>query len=527
MTDQELLAALRSRAGDSDSGAPQSDPTAEAVWGELYRRHVEAARAAALAIAPTLDPDDLVAEAFARVLRAVQRGSGPDDAFRAYLSRTLYTVAVDTARAAPRTTADADRIPDPRTGEDPVAAEFERSMIARAFAALPARFAEVLWYAEVEQRKPRDYAPLLEVSANHASQLHRRAKERLRTEWLRAHLDLPGAAGECRDTLELIARSGARGRTAQTRDRIDRHTSTCRACATARREYRELAERLGRSVALVALISLPALAVAAARTRLGVEAAGIAPSAAAVPAASAGAGAAGASAGSAAAFGGILTAGLAACVGSLAIAGTLLLPSVDPLPGRTLGSGSAQSAPDPHGPAAHPDDPARDPQPHPASEPPRSGAADTTVSSTRAPRHGSTIDASLPPGSARGAGTGSGAGAGIGAPGGPGGVSPRRPERPNPLGITEPSVPIDPDDGDPGPPIGPGCPDPGDSVEPGDPGPGAGTDPGDLPDPGDPGGPDGTVDPDESVGPGSPDSEDPDPPGRPDNWCWPWPHRWC
>ena len=525
MTDQELLAALRSRAGDSDSGASQSDPTAGAAWGELYRRHVEAARAAALAIAPTLDPDDLVAEAFARVLRAVRRGSGPDDAFRAYLSRTLYTVAVDTARAAPRTTADADRIPDPRTGDDPVAAEFERSMIARAFAALPARFAEVLWYAEVEQRKPRDFAPLLEVSANHASQLHRRAKERLRTEWLRAHLDLPGATGECRDTLELIALAGARGRTPLTRDRIARHTSTCRPCDTARREHRELAERLGRSVALVALIALPALALAAARDRLGIEAAGLAASAAITPAASAGAGA---GTGSGAAFGGILTAGIAVCVGSLAVAGTVLLLPVDPQPGRAPGGGSAQSAPDPHDPAAHRGGSTHATQPGPSSDQHRSGGAESAEPDRQPSRSIRTIDGSGPPDSA--GRTGTGAGLGNRTPKGSVGAPPIGPEPPKPLGITDPAAPTDPDDGDPDPPVGPRCPDPGDSVDPGDPGPDEGIDPGETVEPIEPIEPiepDGSIDPGGSVDLIGPDSGEPEQPPRPDGWCWPWPHRWC
>src|SRR6476469_7012307 len=75
-SDAELITAVRS--GDTSA------------FGPLYDRHVGAARALARQL--TRDPneaDDLVSEAFAKVLSVVQAGGGPDVAFRAYLLTAL------------------------------------------------------------------------------------------------------------------------------------------------------------------------------------------------------------------------------------------------------------------------------------------------------------------------------------------------------------------------------------------------------------------------------------------------------
>ena len=69
--DAELIAAVRG--GDVDA------------YGELFARHVDAARRLARQLAGPGDADDLVSDAFAKVLTVLQRGGGPDLAFRAYL----------------------------------------------------------------------------------------------------------------------------------------------------------------------------------------------------------------------------------------------------------------------------------------------------------------------------------------------------------------------------------------------------------------------------------------------------------
>lgn len=85
ISDEQLLAAIRER-GD------------EAAYAELYGRHSDAGRAAAHRIAPDLDKDDLVSEAFTRILQALRNGSGPRELFRPYLYRTVRNVSIDLAQ---------------------------------------------------------------------------------------------------------------------------------------------------------------------------------------------------------------------------------------------------------------------------------------------------------------------------------------------------------------------------------------------------------------------------------------------
>ena len=54
-------------------------------YGELYVEYAPAARGLALSMVPPDVADDIVAEAFARVLAAIRAGGGPDHAFRPYL----------------------------------------------------------------------------------------------------------------------------------------------------------------------------------------------------------------------------------------------------------------------------------------------------------------------------------------------------------------------------------------------------------------------------------------------------------
>ena len=77
--DVELADAVR--AGDVDA------------YAELWGRHAGAGRAAARRLTATYDPDDLLQEAFARILHALQAGAGPTGPFRPYLYTTLRAVA--------------------------------------------------------------------------------------------------------------------------------------------------------------------------------------------------------------------------------------------------------------------------------------------------------------------------------------------------------------------------------------------------------------------------------------------------
>jgi RNA polymerase sigma factor (sigma-70 family) len=240
--DAELISAVRG--GEVDA------------YGELFARHVDAARRLARQLAGHADADDLVSDAFTKVLTVLQRGGGPDLAFRAYLLTAVRRLHVDKLRAGSRLKPVDDLTPfDPGLPFHDTAVEgFENAAAARAFASLPERWQMVLWHMEVEQQKPAEIAPLLGMSANSVSALAYRAREGLRQAFLSQHATDPDDV-DCawtRDHLGAYVRGGLSRRDAQ---KVDDHLAACRACAAV---YLELTEVNSGLAALLAPLLLGA-----------------------------------------------------------------------------------------------------------------------------------------------------------------------------------------------------------------------------------------------------------------------------
>jgi RNA polymerase sigma factor (sigma-70 family) len=305
--DAELISAVRG--GDVDA------------YGELFARHVDSARRLARQLAGPADADDLVSDAFTKVLTVLQRGGGPDLAFRAYLLTAVRRLHVDKIRAGSRLRPVDDLTPfDPGLPFQDTAVEgFESAAAARAFATLPERWQMVLWHTEVEQQKPADIAPLLGMSANSVSALAYRAREGLRQAFLSQHATDPDDV-DCawtRDHMGAYVRGGLSRRDAA---KVDDHLAACRACAAVYLELTEVNSGLGGLLAPLLLgtaggVYLTSTGGSAAGGAAGGAASGAAGGAAG--GASGGAsGAAGASAGAAGgAAGGAGASGLAAVQG--------------------------------------------------------------------------------------------------------------------------------------------------------------------------------------------------------------------
>jgi RNA polymerase sigma factor (sigma-70 family) len=238
--DAELISAVRG--GDVDA------------YGELFARHVDSARRLARQLTGPGDADDLVSDAFTKVLLVLQRGGGPDLAFRAYLLTAVRRLHVDKLRSGARLRSVGDLTPfDPGLPFHDTAVEgFENAAAARAFASLPERWQMVLWHTEVEQQKPADIAPLLGMSANSVSALAYRAREGLRQAFLSQHAVDPDDV-DCawtRDHLGAYIRGGLSRRDGA---RVDDHIEGCRACAAV---YLELTEVNSGLAALLAPLLL-------------------------------------------------------------------------------------------------------------------------------------------------------------------------------------------------------------------------------------------------------------------------------
>src|SRR5680860_1809169 len=93
LTDPELIS--RVREGDV------------AAYGILFSRHVDPATRLARLLIGQSDADDLVSEAFVKVLNVLIGGGGPDVAFRAYLLTAVRRLHIDKVRSCLLYTSDA------------------------------------------------------------------------------------------------------------------------------------------------------------------------------------------------------------------------------------------------------------------------------------------------------------------------------------------------------------------------------------------------------------------------------------
>jgi RNA polymerase sigma factor (sigma-70 family) len=231
-----------------------------AAYGDLFSRHVDAAKRLARQLVRGPDHEDLVAEAFAKVLSVLQNGGGPDVAFRAYLLTAVRRLHVDRVRSGARLQTTDDLSPfDPGIPfQDTAVSGFESGAAAKAFASLPERWQLVLWHLEVEGQKPAEIAPLLGMSANSVSALAYRAREGLRQAFLTMHLN-DISETDCRWVNEHLGAYVRNGLSKRDSGKVRTHLDECRRCTAM---YLELTEVNSNLSALIAPLVLGAAATA-------------------------------------------------------------------------------------------------------------------------------------------------------------------------------------------------------------------------------------------------------------------------
>lgn len=177
-----------SASADSALVARVRDGDADA-FGELWVLHSPSAHAFAASMTSQFDAADLVSEAFTRIWALLLKGKGPTTGFRRYLFRCVRNIAIDWARRDRHLTSphELEEIDDGRFSEAAVNA-LETSLTGDLFSSLPFHFQQALWYSVIERLSPREFAPLLGMSANTAAQLACRAREAFRQAWFAAQL---------------------------------------------------------------------------------------------------------------------------------------------------------------------------------------------------------------------------------------------------------------------------------------------------------------------------------------------------
>ncbi|MCA1655557.1 MAG: sigma-70 family RNA polymerase sigma factor, partial [Pseudonocardiaceae bacterium] len=208
------------------------------AYGSLYERHVASAHnlARQLSRSPA-EADDLVSEAFAKVLATLRAGRGPDSAFRAYLLTALRHTAYDNTRRDRKVELSEDVSTVSGVSAEAVSEQFhdtavaglERSLAAQAFARLPERWQAVLWHTEIEGQSPAEVAPILGLTPNGVSALAYRAREGLRQAYLQGHL-AETADRHCRAAADRLGAWTRGGLAKREKAQVEAHLDDCARC---------------------------------------------------------------------------------------------------------------------------------------------------------------------------------------------------------------------------------------------------------------------------------------------------------
>lgn len=352
-SDADLV--LRTRSGDTDA------------FGELWARHYRSGVTAARSITGSIDPDDLVQEAYAKIFQTVRRGGGPTSSFRAYLFTVIRNTAASWGRDRQDVAIDEiENVEDPDSTDQAAEDALDRGITHTAFRSLPTRWQEVLWYTEIEQLRPREAAPLLGLKPTAVSQLAARAREGLREAWIQAHLAALEDGSEHQWAIEHLGAHTRGNLGSRDRKKLEAHLADCARCAIVADEAKDVGSRLA-MILLPLAVGIPAAGAYRASLQRGDEAfvalAAMPPSVveggaaaggaivaggSATGAGSSGAGGSGGATATGAAWtiGGLVTAGVAAAAVAIAVVAgsTATNPSGPSAAGDAFGSGAPGQA---------------------------------------------------------------------------------------------------------------------------------------------------------------------------------------
>ena len=231
-----------------------------AAYGELYDRHLVAARrVAAVITADAAERDDLIAEGFTRVLRILRSGAGPDEDFRPYLLTTIRNTMISWRRrdSAVSLVAEVPDVLADAGSDEPVGSRMHATVAADAFASLPERWRTVLWRTEIEGESPARIAQDLEMTPNGVAALAYRAREGLRQAYLDQHIPV-ARRRNCRIVSSQLARWVRDGVGDFKAHQITTHLGRCADCRKLATGLRELNEELPAGIAPL-ILGIPVL----------------------------------------------------------------------------------------------------------------------------------------------------------------------------------------------------------------------------------------------------------------------------
>ncbi|QAY62969.1 sigma-70 family RNA polymerase sigma factor [Xylanimonas allomyrinae] len=223
------------------AGIADGDREAMAV---VWSQHYPAALRYARRLPHRLDAEDMVSEAFTRLVEIVQSGrGGPQGSITAYLFVIIRNIAMKSWHDRSlvfSALADADTpfdCVDPATLDADLSGRMVRQaneeLLAGAFENLPARWREALWCTVVDEVPAALVAERTGIGANAVAALCYRARRALRAEWMQEHVPTCDAEGACAWTRGHAGAYLAGTLCASARRRVDQHLDSCRDCRRA------------------------------------------------------------------------------------------------------------------------------------------------------------------------------------------------------------------------------------------------------------------------------------------------------
>ncbi|QOR69736.1 sigma-70 family RNA polymerase sigma factor [Ruania alkalisoli] len=199
------------------------------AFAEIYKRHRPAAVAAARRVLDETTADDAVQVGFMQVLQAVRSGGGPNEHVRAYITTSVRRAALRIGSRDHEAPLESYDVLDDRASVRE-GAVLDQMLLTKAFRTLPDRWRQVLWLVDVEGHSLEDVGSRFGLNASGAAALAYRARERLRTAWLGAHVNSEGAPRECSKVVKHLA-AWQRGKLSTRRSRdVEDHVADCHHC---------------------------------------------------------------------------------------------------------------------------------------------------------------------------------------------------------------------------------------------------------------------------------------------------------
>lgn len=240
-SDAELVAEIRT--GDRQAIA------------ELFARHNTDAVRVGRIINPEGDAEELVTEAFARVLNQIIDGKGPTEHFRAYLHTVIRNLNIERIRHTRLEQPASDKLwlLDAAEADEEEVDQVDTDRAARALRSLPQNWQDLLWKLEVQGRRPAEVAAELAIPVATVSDTAYRARKGLRLAYLNQHLP-PANNPRCVWTRDRLGRYVRDGLSARASTKLRHHLDACVECAALHGQLSQLNQRLGATIWPIVLV---------------------------------------------------------------------------------------------------------------------------------------------------------------------------------------------------------------------------------------------------------------------------------